>query len=49
MLLGEAARHLGHPELTRTVRRPLNDAILAERRAGRIHAERGRVWLPKKG
>lgn len=48
VLLGEAARHLGHHELTRKVRRPLNDAILAERRAGRIRAERGRVWVPKK-
>ncbi len=49
VLLGEAAKHLGFQELTRKVRKPLNDAILVERRAGRIRAERGRVWVPKDG
>ena len=49
VLLGEAAQRLGHPELTRTVRRSLNAAILLERRAGRVRAERGRVWRPKRG
>ena len=48
VLLEEVAHRLGHPELTRRVRRHLNETILAERRAGRVRAERGRVWRPKK-
>ncbi len=48
VLLKETARYLGYAELTRRVHRFLNDAILAERRAGRMRAIRGRVWRPKK-
>ncbi len=47
-LLSDAARELGHPKLTKRVRRTLNKALNAEHNAGRLRTDWQRVWKPKK-
>jgi hypothetical protein len=47
-LLANAARELGHPKLTKKVRRALNKALNVEHNAGRLRTDWERVWRPKR-
>lgn len=47
-LLQDAARELGHPKLTKKVRRALNKALNAEHNAGRLKTDWERVWKLRK-
>jgi hypothetical protein len=47
-LLSDAARELGHLKLTKKVRRALNQALNAEKNAGRLKTDWERVWKPRK-
>ncbi|MDP9474606.1 MAG: N-6 DNA methylase [Actinomycetota bacterium] len=47
-LLADAAGELGHPKLTKKVRRALNQALNAEHNAGRLKTDWQRVWRPRK-
>jgi len=47
-LLGQAARELGYPNLTKKVRSTLNKALNAENNAGRLRTDWERVWKPGK-
>ena len=46
-LLADAARELGHPTLTKKVRRVLNKSLNVERNAGRLKTDWEKVWRPK--
>jgi hypothetical protein len=48
LLLTDAARELGYPNLTRKVRRVLNQALNVEHSAGRLKTDWQRVWRPRK-
>lgn len=47
-LLRDAASELGHPQLTKEVRRALNQALNVENNAGRLKTEWEHVWKPRK-
>jgi hypothetical protein len=47
-LLADAARELGHPKLTKKVRRALNKALNAEHNKERLKTDWQRVWKPRK-
>lgn len=47
-LLLDAARELGHTQLTRKVRRALNKSLNAEHNAGRLKTDWELVWKPRK-
>ncbi len=47
-LLADAARELGHPKLTKKVRRALNKALNTEHNAGRLKTDWKLVWKSKK-
>jgi hypothetical protein len=47
-LLADAARELGHPTLTKKVRRAFNKALNVEHNAGRLKTDWEKVWRPKK-
>jgi len=47
-LLANAARELGHPSLTKKVRRALNQALKAEHNKGRLRTDWKLVWKSRK-
>jgi len=44
----DAARELGHPKLTKKVRRSLNQALNAENKTGNLRTDWEHVWMPRK-